>query len=99
MVAQNLNSYTLEKLNGTPIAGLFSARRLREFIPSEGTKLAQEQAALYQQLESDNHNGDNPQGDGEQLEERGNEDQDNDEDTGRTMGNEDTATEEGGHME
>ena len=54
VVTQNLNSYTLEKLDGTPIAGLFSARRLREFIPKEGTKLAQEQAKLMRQ--TDNHN-------------------------------------------
>ena len=99
VVARNLNSYTLEKLDGTPIAGLFSARRLREFIPKEGTKLAQEQAILHRQLEPDNHNGDNPQDDEEQLEERGREDQDNDKDMGGTMGDEDAATEEGGHME
>ena len=43
---RNLNSYTLEKLDGAPIAGQFSARRLREFVPKEGTKLAQDQAEI-----------------------------------------------------
>ena len=36
ILARNLNSYTLERLDGTPITGLFSAQRLREFIPKEG---------------------------------------------------------------
>ena len=40
---RNLNSYTLERLDGTPIPGIFSARRLREFVPKEGSKLAQAQ--------------------------------------------------------
>ena len=43
---RNLNSYTLENLDGTPITGRFSARRLRAFIPHEGTKLSREQAAV-----------------------------------------------------
>jgi hypothetical protein len=38
-----LNSYTLETLSGEPLPGSFSARRLRRFIPREGTKLAEEQ--------------------------------------------------------
>jgi hypothetical protein len=38
-----LNSYTLETLRGVPLNGSFSARRLRRFIPREGTKLAEEQ--------------------------------------------------------
>ena len=37
------NSYRLETLPGEPIAGEFHARRLRAFIPREGTKLAEEQ--------------------------------------------------------
>ena len=89
VVARNLNSYTLEKLDGTPIAGLFSARRLREFIPREGTKLAQEQAKLNQQ--TSNHNS---QHEGEQEGDK--ENRSDDEDTGRTAGDEDAATEEGG---
>jgi hypothetical protein len=43
---QDPNSYTLERLDGTPIPGRFSARRLRGFIPREGTKLAYEQAEV-----------------------------------------------------
>ena len=43
VISQNLNSYTLETLNGDPIPGSFSARRLRRFIPREGTRLAEEQ--------------------------------------------------------
>jgi transposase InsO family protein len=44
--SRHLNSYTLETLNGDPIAGSFSARRLRRFIPREGTRLAEEQQAI-----------------------------------------------------
>jgi hypothetical protein len=90
VVSRNLNSYTLEKLDGTPITGLFSARRLREFIPREGTKLAQEQADLIQQT----INHDSPSDD-EQREDIDNDD----ENIGRTLGDEDAATKEGGHME
>ena len=41
--SKNLNSYSLETLKGEPIQGTFSARRLRRFIPREGTTLAEEQ--------------------------------------------------------
>ena len=33
----------LETLNGDPIPGTFSARRLWRFIPKEGTKMAEDQ--------------------------------------------------------
>jgi hypothetical protein len=46
---RNFNSYTLKRLDGTPITGQFSTRRLRGFIPKEGTTLAQEQAKIEQQ--------------------------------------------------
>ena len=46
VVSRNLNSYQLETLNGEPIQGAFSARRLRRFIPKEGTRLAKEQARI-----------------------------------------------------
>ena len=46
VVTRNLNSYTLETLNGNPIPGSFSTRRLRRFLPKEGTKLAEEQRQL-----------------------------------------------------
>ena len=45
-----LNSYTLERLDGTPIPGHFNARRLRRFIPREGTKLAEDQAEVEKTL-------------------------------------------------
>jgi hypothetical protein len=38
-----LNSYTLESLEGEPLKGDYNARRLREFVPREGTELAREQ--------------------------------------------------------
>ena len=56
MVKQNLNSYTLERLNRTPIPGNFSARRLRRFIPREGTKLAEEQAEVEQKMAKEKMN-------------------------------------------
>ena len=94
ILARNLNSYTLERLDGTPITGLFSARRLREFIPKEGTKLAQEQAELYHQLETNKRDSQ-----GQEDHEEGSESRCVDEDVGRISGDEDAATEEGGHME
>ena len=102
---QNLNSYTLKRLDRTPIAGSFSARCLREFIPREGTKLAKDQAALYQQSTENNQLDHTTTRDededhliNEQAEEeamRGDEDQEDEEKTGRTLGNEDAATGEG----
>ena len=44
IVARNANSYTIETLEGVPIPGNFSARRLRKFLPREGTQLALRQA-------------------------------------------------------
>ena len=41
-----LNSYKLETLNGQPLEGEFHARRLREFVPREGTELDQQQREL-----------------------------------------------------
>jgi hypothetical protein len=38
-----LNSYKLETLEGQPLDGEYHARRLREFIPREGTELAAQQ--------------------------------------------------------
>ena len=46
IVSRHLNSYTLETLSGDPIPGSFSTRRLRRFIPKEGTRLVEEQRAL-----------------------------------------------------
>ena len=106
VVERNLNSYTLEKLDGTPIAGLFSARRLREFTPREGTNLAREQAVIHlrngeitgnpAQVRVDSANpttpiiGDTPAED---------ENPGGGEISDTTSGDEDAATQEGGHME
>ena len=38
-----LNSYKLESLNGQPLDGEYHARRLRAFVPREGTELAAQQ--------------------------------------------------------
>jgi hypothetical protein len=46
VVAQHLNSYTLEMLAGHPLSGLYNAKHLRIFKPHEGTKLAMDQLAL-----------------------------------------------------
>ena len=46
VVSRNLNSYHLETLEGLPIAGRFSSRRLRQFIPRQGTELDRTQTAL-----------------------------------------------------
>ena len=45
-----LNSYKLETLQGTPLDGLFNARRLRGFIPREGTELAVQQKKFEEEL-------------------------------------------------
>ena len=92
VTARNLNSYTLEKLDGTPIAGLFSARRLREFIPKEGTKLAQEQAELVQRTNLNIQDIEEQEGGVRRT-------HSDDEEADRTSGDEDAATGGGGHME
>ena len=43
MTEQLLNLYTLESLDGELLKGDYNARRLREFVPREGTELAREQ--------------------------------------------------------
>jgi hypothetical protein len=49
VASAQLNSYTLETLNGNPVPGTFSARRLRRFIPKAGTRLAEEQSLIEEQ--------------------------------------------------
>ena len=44
------NSYRLEDLDGNEIEGTFSSRRLREFVPREGTQLAKAQKELEERL-------------------------------------------------
>ena len=46
VVSRNQNSYQLETLKGLPIAGKFSSRRLRQFIPRRGTELEEAQMAI-----------------------------------------------------
>jgi hypothetical protein len=46
VVSRNQNSYQLETLEGFPIAGKFSSRRLRQFIPRRGTELDEAQVAI-----------------------------------------------------
>lgn len=48
---RQLNSYTLETLAGLPLAGVYNSRRLRAFEPHEGTKLAAEEIARFEQQE------------------------------------------------
>ncbi|OJA15018.1 hypothetical protein AZE42_08709 [Rhizopogon vesiculosus] len=42
-ITERRNSYRLEMLAGEPMSGEFHTRRLRAFVPHEGTKLAEEQ--------------------------------------------------------
>ena len=99
--SRNLNSYTLEKLDGTPIAGQFSARRLQAFIPKRGSKLEKEQAERDERTSTEevssiqDDNGqevpeDNTSGEGLRDDRRGVE---------RPPSGEDATTQEGGHME
>ena len=99
--SRNLNSYTLKKLDGTPIAGQFSARRLRAFIPKRGSKLEKEQAEIDERTSTEDvssiqdDNGqevpeDNTSGEGLRDDRRGVE---------RPPSGEDAATQEGVHME
>jgi hypothetical protein len=46
VISRNLNSYQLETLEGLPIGGRFSSRRLRLFVPRKGTELEEVQAAI-----------------------------------------------------
>jgi hypothetical protein len=46
VINRNKNSYQLETLEGFPIAGKFSSRRLRLFVPRKGTELEGLQAAI-----------------------------------------------------
>ena len=51
------NSYKLENLDGSEIEGTFSSRRLREFIPREGTQLALAQRELEERIAKENTEG------------------------------------------
>jgi hypothetical protein len=54
-----LNSYKLESLQGVPLQGEFSARRLRAFSPREGTKLVDDQRAHEAKLIEEGEREDN----------------------------------------
>jgi len=57
-VAEQLhNSYKIETLTGSPLSGLYHARRLRAFTPKEGSRLHDAQQAYIQQLREDNGTG------------------------------------------
>jgi hypothetical protein len=51
ITTRQLNSYTLETLAGLPLAGLYNSRRLRQFLPREGTKLAMDELARMEEVE------------------------------------------------
>ncbi|PPQ92619.1 hypothetical protein CVT25_007819 [Psilocybe cyanescens] len=53
VVSRGKNSYKIETLEGLAIGGRFSARRLRRFIPREGTCLEAAQCAVEQALKAD----------------------------------------------
>jgi hypothetical protein len=49
--ARQLNSYTLETLDGCSLKGVYNSRRLRAFVPRKGTKLAAEELARFETSE------------------------------------------------
>jgi hypothetical protein len=58
VVNRNKNSYQLETLEGFPIAGKFSSRRLRQFIPRQGTELERTQAVIEKEWRRREEDGD-----------------------------------------
>ena len=46
-----VNSYTLETLAGLPLAGVYNARRLWQFLPREGTRLAMDELAQMEEVD------------------------------------------------
>jgi hypothetical protein len=73
VINRNQNSYQLETLESLPIAGRFSSRRLRLFIPRTGTELEGVQAAIEKEWrereEAEDIVADVRRGDGHQLSE------------------------------
>jgi hypothetical protein len=51
VTAWQLNSYTLETLNGLPLTGVYNSRRLRAFVPRKGTKLVTEELVCFKTFE------------------------------------------------
>lgn len=88
VVERNLNLYTLERVDRTPIPGNFSARRLRGLMPREGTKLAEEQAEVDRKMAEERAGvGDDNAMGGEEPDEEDKDrwPQDEDEDTGESQ--------------
>jgi transposase InsO family protein len=50
VISRKKNSYKLKTLEGLPIGGHFSSRRLRRFIPRDGTSLQEAQRAVEEAL-------------------------------------------------
>jgi hypothetical protein len=53
VVERNVNSYKLETLDGVRLEGEYSARRLREFVPREGTELAEAQRVFMEETKKE----------------------------------------------
>jgi hypothetical protein len=51
IATRQVNSYTLETLAGLPLAGVYNSRRLRQFLPREGTRLALNELARMEEVE------------------------------------------------
>jgi hypothetical protein len=62
VVSRNKNSYHLVTLEGLPISGKFSSRRLRRFIPRQGTELNRTQAAIEEEWRRREEEDDKVQG-------------------------------------
>jgi hypothetical protein len=58
VISRNQNSYQIETLEGFPIAGKFSSRRLRLFVPRKGTELEEIQAAMEKEWRDREEMGD-----------------------------------------
>jgi hypothetical protein len=92
IVSRKRNSYALETLEGLPISGRFSSRRLRHFIPRSGTALAEAQLAVEVELGIAEEEGDKPDEEQSSDGESGRESDTDEEDSGEVEGrNEDVA--------
>ena len=61
VIKHDRNSYTITTVQGAPIPGRFSSRRLRRFLPREGTKLAMAQALVEAELGLAEEEADKPE--------------------------------------
>ena len=93
------NSYKLETLTGSSLPGLYNARRLRTFVPREGSQLhTNQQEHIHRLHERDEGEGNEEEGDEEEGDEEGrrvlvDEETDQQEDT-RVEGDHDRGPEE-----